>query len=297
MTEQKTENIDAPANEEIQNVGELLRNARLKSGKTISDAATELCIRRTYLEAIERVEYNKLPPEPYGLGYVRNYANYLGLNSARIVQLFRETACPDTENKKHQHHALKNSDTLKPKPLHFIVSIAGLAALYLCWILYFAQDKTIPLTETDMSVNTVIPEPVIIDEERSETTEELDVPATADVQDVVTEEQVSDNAENETEEQTELQTLPENQSLSEVNNEVKIVCTGDSWIEVKHQDKTVLAGVYKKGFEYIIPFEEDVTVSIGKRKNVQFYVDGKLTNVIGNGKQTKINLDRFLKKR
>ena len=56
MTEQKTENIDAPANEEIQNVGELLRNARLKSGKTISDAATELCIRRTYLEAIERVE-------------------------------------------------------------------------------------------------------------------------------------------------------------------------------------------------------------------------------------------------
>lgn len=293
MTEQKTENIDAPATEEIQNVGELLHNARLKSGKTISDVATELCIRRAYLEAIERMEYNKLPPKPYGLGYVRNYANYLGLNSARIVQLFSETACPKTENKKHQHYSHKNSDTLKPKPLHFLVSIAGLASLYLFWSLFFAQDKTIPLTDTDMSVNSVIPEPVIIDEERNETTEKIDVSATANIQDIVTEEEFPDSAENKTEEQSEQQALTENQSLSEV----KIVCTGDSWIEVKHQDKTVLAGVYKKGFEYIIPFEEDVTVSIGKRKNVQFYVDGKPTNVIGNGKQTKIELDRFLKKR
>ena len=41
--------------DEAQNVGELLRNTRLKKGKTLGDVSKDLCIRKFYLEAIERI--------------------------------------------------------------------------------------------------------------------------------------------------------------------------------------------------------------------------------------------------
>ena len=85
--------------EEAQNVGELLRNTRLKKGKTLGDVSKDLCIRKFYLEAIESMDAANLPVMPYGLGFVRSYADYLGLNSSRITQAYRQVvyAVPDEE--------------------------------------------------------------------------------------------------------------------------------------------------------------------------------------------------------
>ena len=85
--------------EEAQNVGELLRNTRLKKGKTLGDVSKDLCIRKFYLEAIENMDSKNLPQMPYGLGFVRSYAEYLGLNSARIVQAYRQVAYAEPDRK------------------------------------------------------------------------------------------------------------------------------------------------------------------------------------------------------
>lgn len=302
---QKNENIEAV--EEMQTVGGILRNARLKQGKTLNDVATDLCIRRVYLEAIENVEYKKLPTEPYGLGYVRNYAEYLGLNGARIVQSFKETAMPKINGKKSLKAIGDEVDGNGPAFKHVIIGIFVLFAALLAWNFYNHQDKKPNIeiiNETPSSDD--YPTPVILDEPESETSaepeENSDISAekTSDIKDV-------DEIKNETENTAsdEIQAKKDDLNSSSnassadnvTTNRIKLVVTGDSWIELKHENEVLLAKIYHKGFEYEVPYNENLEVSVGKRENVQFYIDGKLTQVATPQKKLKIKLDNFLEKR
>src|SRR6266446_1412810 len=70
-------------------VGERLRKERLRKRLSLDDIARGTKIRHQFLEAIEDGQYNKLPSTAYAQGFVRNYAEYLGLSSREILALFR----------------------------------------------------------------------------------------------------------------------------------------------------------------------------------------------------------------
>ena len=71
-------------------VGSMLRDVRIKKKIELEKVAKDLYIKATYLSAIENSDYDNIPEHPYGIGFVRSYASYLGLNSSRIVQIFKE---------------------------------------------------------------------------------------------------------------------------------------------------------------------------------------------------------------
>ncbi|MBP5398843.1 MAG: helix-turn-helix domain-containing protein [Alphaproteobacteria bacterium] len=75
---------------EVDRIGAILYNERIKKNIDLDVIAQKLCIRRYYLEAIEKGEYKNLPSMPYSAGFVDAYAKYLGLNNTRITQLFKE---------------------------------------------------------------------------------------------------------------------------------------------------------------------------------------------------------------
>lgn len=70
-------------------VGQRLRQTRIEKGLSLEDAAQATKIRPSFLSAIERGEYSKLPSSSYALGFVQNYAEYLGLPKREILALFR----------------------------------------------------------------------------------------------------------------------------------------------------------------------------------------------------------------
>lgn len=70
-------------------LGHLLHQKRLQRRQTLEEVAQELKIKSTFLSAIERGEYNKLPSPAYAQGFVRNYASYLGFSKAEITALFK----------------------------------------------------------------------------------------------------------------------------------------------------------------------------------------------------------------
>ncbi len=70
-------------------VGQRLRQTRLEKGLSLEDAAQATKIRPSFLSAIERGEYHKLPSSSYALGFVQNYAEFLGLPKREILALFR----------------------------------------------------------------------------------------------------------------------------------------------------------------------------------------------------------------
>jgi cytoskeleton protein RodZ len=73
-------------------VGEELRAARLRLGEDLRTVSSALRIREEHLEAIEGGAFDRLPGRAYAIGFVRAYAEYLGLDAAAIVARFKEEA-------------------------------------------------------------------------------------------------------------------------------------------------------------------------------------------------------------
>lgn len=78
----------------MQTVGEVLRNEREKKGMTVKDIEAATHIRALYISAIEDGDYHVLPGEVYLKGFIRNYANLLGLDSAALLVLYKESLKP-----------------------------------------------------------------------------------------------------------------------------------------------------------------------------------------------------------
>ncbi|MFH1158381.1 MAG: RodZ domain-containing protein [Pseudomonadota bacterium] len=70
-------------------VGELLRAAREAKKLEIEDVSSSIHIRPVQLRAIEDNNIDALPGMTYAVGFVRSYANFLGLNGAGIVHKFK----------------------------------------------------------------------------------------------------------------------------------------------------------------------------------------------------------------
>jgi cytoskeleton protein RodZ len=77
------------AGQRAQRIGVLLRRTREGRRIAIGDVAATLRIRVTYLEAIETGAYEKLPGPVYAVGFVRAYAEYLGLDGEEAARRFK----------------------------------------------------------------------------------------------------------------------------------------------------------------------------------------------------------------
>lgn len=73
----------------MRKASELLKQTREEGKITLAEVERETKIKKIYLEEIEQGQFDMLPSESYALGFVKNYAKFLGLPLAEIVPLFR----------------------------------------------------------------------------------------------------------------------------------------------------------------------------------------------------------------
>ena len=70
-------------------LGERLRTARESQGISISQAAVETRILQRYIVALEDGDFQHLPGDVYARGFIRNYAEYLGIPTEELIELYR----------------------------------------------------------------------------------------------------------------------------------------------------------------------------------------------------------------
>ncbi len=75
----------------MQTVGEILRSERERKGLSVKEIELATSIRTIYITAIEEGNYSIIPGEVYLKGFIRNYANSLGLDSQQIIDLYRQS--------------------------------------------------------------------------------------------------------------------------------------------------------------------------------------------------------------
>ncbi len=132
-------------------LGETLRQARLDKSVSLADAARDTRIRRSYLEALEAEDVAALPPPVYTRGFLRTYAEYLGLNPQAMVDLYQPAARRETGPALRAavpHLAIPRQIPLRPV-LYSIGGIAFVAMFIFAWNWY--QDVQHTLNQTDAS--------------------------------------------------------------------------------------------------------------------------------------------------
>ncbi|MBI4084368.1 MAG: helix-turn-helix domain-containing protein [Candidatus Levybacteria bacterium] len=70
-------------------IGQKLHEERARRGLSLDDVAKATRIKPSFLSAIERGEYHKLPSSAYAQGFVQNYAAFLGFPKRETLALFR----------------------------------------------------------------------------------------------------------------------------------------------------------------------------------------------------------------
>ena len=274
---------------EVDRVGAILYNERLKKNISLSDVSQKLCIRSYYLEAIEKGEYKNLPSMPYSAGFVDAYAKYLGLNNARITQLFRE----EIEIKPEAVKSVAEETTTEARmPRKWYILSGILMIALLAWVWQYLS----PLKEND-NINL------------SKTVADEEVLASEDVEYYQTVEKMLENQdENSTQEADSSKEPEESQSVKEEENEqnketVKTEAVSgleikikkeNTWLEVKDDKKVYVSRILKVGDTYRLPNTKGLIVSAGKYEGVEVYVDGKLIPVFSKDKKLNISLDSLL---
>jgi cytoskeletal protein RodZ len=133
-------------------LGETLRQARLDKSVSLADAARDTRIRRSYLEALEAEDAASLPPAVYTRGFLRTYAEYLGLNAQAMVDLYQPPARREPSPQLRPavpRVAIPRQIPLRPV-MYGISGIAFVAAIGFAWNWY--QDVQHTLNQGDSSL-------------------------------------------------------------------------------------------------------------------------------------------------
>jgi hypothetical protein len=78
-------------------IGSSLRAARMRQKLELSQAERDTRIRAKYLGALEDERFDVLPGPPYTKGFLRTYADYLGLDAQRFVDEYNTCFAPEEE--------------------------------------------------------------------------------------------------------------------------------------------------------------------------------------------------------
>jgi cytoskeletal protein RodZ len=73
----------------MESIGEKLRQTRESRGYTIEQIARDTHIARRFIEALEAEDFGVFPGDPYLIGFMRTYSEYLSLDPEEIVSLYR----------------------------------------------------------------------------------------------------------------------------------------------------------------------------------------------------------------
>ncbi|MCT4575024.1 MAG: DUF4115 domain-containing protein [Alphaproteobacteria bacterium] len=291
-------------------VGCVIQDARKRQKIKLKTISEDLKISVKYLEGIEHDDYSKFPGDAYMTGFVKNYANYLGLDGDDVVkQLIKE----QFSNKKahvfnrmgQEIEPIKKKKPVYEKLIHQengdfsnlgLIVLAVIITLIV--ILFSVFNKTADVVEYNTSS--------IVSEE--EVIESNDMPVVIDNKvDFIEEDSLEvEKMPEEVEEVVEVEKTmlnPHQISIEEIvmqepsvygqrfikDSLLTISLDDTSWIDVYDNDerKSLFVGTFYKNDKIIVPNKSDLILNAGNAGGVSLIYKGKQLKSLGeNGEAT-----------
>lgn len=241
-----------------EDVGEALRRTRLYYKKSLDEVEAALRIRSCQLEAIEHGDLDALPGRVYAIGFVRSYAEYMQLDGAKVVQLFKEQYM-DGNSKAALSFPIPASETKTPPIWLAAFCLIILSGVIYSFNRYYQQDRSLVETIEDV--------PIEIQERVSrdivDLTKFIEVP------------EISEEAVSSVEDMS-------GQDTDKPKAGIVLNILGDSWIEIKADNgKILVSKILTNGDEYFVPNSPGLSMSLGNAANVEIIVNGRSLKPLG----------------
>lgn len=126
-------------------VGSLLRAQRLALGRDVAFVAEHLRIRAAYIRAIEEGRYMDLPGSTYAIGFVRSYAEFLGLDVNETVRRFKDETAGGLHNKPELFFPSPVSEGRIPGGAILFLGLILAGTAYGAW--YYMSSREVSIAE------------------------------------------------------------------------------------------------------------------------------------------------------
>jgi transcriptional regulator with XRE-family HTH domain len=164
----------------MRTVGQMLKENRIAKGLTLEQVEKATKIRKKFLNAIELDDYTVIPSQAYTKGFIKNYSEYLGLNSRNMMAFFRR----QTEEVSKSSLLPKRAQEAIDKPSYVITPSRFIFLLVACLLLlllgYFGLQYRKLHIPPKLSVDSP-KEQIIINVKRIDVTGSTDPDATVSI--------------------------------------------------------------------------------------------------------------------
>lgn len=306
-------------------VGEILKRTRMHYGQSPEDIESNTRIRAHLVIAIEENDPETMPARVYAIGFIRSYADYLGLNGEKMVELYKAQVVSEQEaaTSKTRKNKKPNMDDHNGAPpwVLILTILVGLIAGGV-WLNSSQQEREIlikipnevvsaqadeeasvpeqgapvkeaaPVTDKKISVNDIPPVPEMLKNKIFGDDDELSTESDTAPEQGNTNSEENDAVSTETEQKAPQKGVGKGDIILNIME--------NSWVEIRDSGgKRILSRVLNAGDQYYVPSRPDLTISLGNAGGVHLEIDGVKLKALGDEAQVKrdIPLDaEYLKK-
>jgi len=302
--------------------GRRLRIARQSRGMTQGHVAEELHLNPAVIEALEREDYKSLPEPVFVTGYIRKYANLVGLDPKPLIAAYGVPPVRAHTDNPTAHAGRRRIDARYLTP--GLIGVGGLLLVgVLGWFLWQWSQRPDPEPKTTAAeeVAEVAWETVLADMLDAVPESELsDFPTDAEdlFADQGLEQSPEPGSDPETSQQLPSTTTAATWDVTEENaaagttaaidarpadteettaakaDEVEIIFDGPCWVDVRDkQEKYALSGTKEKGDRYVLGGTPPYSIKLGNKTMVRITVGGKPLDLstVSRGGVARFTLD------
>ncbi|MAS87776.1 MAG: hypothetical protein CMH30_07370 [Micavibrio sp.] len=237
-------------------VGEILWRTRQHQGYTVEQVAELLKIRSAYLEALEKDDISTLPGRVYAIGFVRSYAEFLGINGDKLVYLFKNQKVGHDKKVDYAMPTPMDDGQLPSKKLLAISAVFCLAVFMLwSWIGSPKDMSDQPIPEVPKQVEDVVLDQAEVKTEKKETKKRKIKEAAA-------------------------------------AKSIEIRAVSESWVSVRDAEgNSIAAKLMKAGDVVTIPDNVKAVMNTGNMGALEIYLGGQKIDMGGELGEVRKNVD------
>jgi cytoskeleton protein RodZ len=194
-------------------VGQRLRAAREEKGLSLDEVATQTRIPLRHLQSLEESDWSRLPAATYTIGFAKSYASVVGLDRTEVAEDLR-AEMGGTRPDSMSAEVFQPADPARTMPKWLVLSAIG-AIILLVLVMSWLNNRSLE------------PEEAPAPETAEVTTPQQRVPETAPVQTPA--------------------------PAPAASAPVVLTATGEAWIRVTDQGRTLFEGVLQPGQRFEVP--------------------------------------------
>ncbi|MGH1396389.1 MAG: RodZ domain-containing protein [Trichormus sp.] len=251
--------------EQLQEISRYLRQAREEKSIRIEEVAAKTHIRLSFLKALDAAYFEDLPEPVYVQGFIRRYADILGLDGTAIANSFTVNASPP-KSQIDAKHEQANADK-KPKiRIPLVVPYILLLGVACTGLIYLLNPRLIAQSSANKK-NSSASQATSLPKDESQANEQHPLS------------QEASPATTPSFESTAFPTLSNTTDNSQVT--ITLELQGESWLQITADGKTEFVGNLTKGERRTWVAQQQLTVRSGNAGAVLVAVNNQPAQPLG----------------